>query len=75
MHRRPRLRALWASVLQGLYLAALVLALVSFALRVAQGADAVRRGYATPAEAISAITAWLQGDERGDVADLQGDRP
>ena len=62
MKRNARLRAVWSSVLQGAYLAALTVALVAFGLRVGDGVQRVRSGEATPAEAISSVAAWLRGD-------------
>ena len=62
MRRRAWLQATWRSVLQGVYLSALILALVALGLRVAQGIEAVRAGCVTPAEAIEAVEAWLGGE-------------
>ena len=49
------------SLLEGLCLSALIVALTAFALQIAQGADAVRAGRITPAEAIEVVEAWLRG--------------
>jgi hypothetical protein len=67
MQRHSRLRALWASVLQGVYLTALILALLAFALRIGQSVSDVRADGSTPADAISALAAWFRGEEDAQV--------
>ena len=63
MARHPRLRTLLASMLQGIYLTALILALLAFGLRAEQSIAAVRTTDATPADALSALAAWFCGEE------------
>lgn len=63
MERRLRLRALWSSLLKGIYLTALVVALAAFGLHACQAVDAVRAGDVTPADAVSDLIAWFRGEE------------